>query len=56
LLVVLVPVALVPCQYHVSPEGGVPLAVNVFDPQEFADTVGVGGAVGPGVTVTAMEL
>jgi hypothetical protein len=54
LLAVLVPVAFVPCQYHVSPAGGVPVAVNVFAPQ-FADTVGVGGAVGFAFTVTATE-
>jgi hypothetical protein len=52
---VLVPVAVVPCQYHVSPAGGVPVAVNVFGPHEFADTVGVGGAVGLGVTVTTTD-
>ena len=51
----LVPVASVPCQYHVSPAGGVPVAVNVFSPHEFADTVGVGGAVGFGVTVTTTD-
>jgi hypothetical protein len=55
LLVVLVPVAFVPCQYHVSPPGGVPVAVNVLVPQAFADTVGVGGAVGFALTVTATE-
>jgi hypothetical protein len=55
LLVVLVPVAVVPCQYQVSPAGGVPVAVNVFDPQEFAETVGVGGAVGLALTVTTTD-
>ena len=55
LLVVLVPVAFVPCQYQVSPAGGVPVAVSDFGPHEFADIVGVGGAVGFGVTVTTTE-
>jgi hypothetical protein len=45
-LPVLVPAAEV-CQYQVSPDGGVPLKLNVEVPQSF-DTVGTAGAAGTG--------
>jgi hypothetical protein len=43
-LLVLVPAAEV-CQYQVSPDGGVPLKLNVEVPQSF-ETVGTAGAAG----------
>ena len=46
-----VPLLLVPCQYQVIPEGGVPL-VRVLFPQVFEDMLGVDGVAGTGLTVT----
>jgi hypothetical protein len=43
-LPVLVPVADV-CQYQASPDGGVPLKLNVEIPQSF-ETVGTAGSAG----------
>jgi hypothetical protein len=43
-LLVLVPAADV-CQYHESPDGGVPLKLNVEVPQSF-ETVGTAGSAG----------
>jgi hypothetical protein len=49
-----VPLALVPCQYHVTPEGGLPLKEIVLEPQVFEETIGVGGAVGGVQLVTVI--
>ena len=43
----------VPCQYHVTPAGGLPERVSVLSPQVFADDVGFPGAAGFGFTITA---
>ena len=48
---VLVPELFVPCQYQVTPLGGVPL-VRVLSPQVFVLTVGVDGWAGIGLTFT----
>lgn len=50
-LAVLVPEAFVPCQYQVTPVGGLPRVI-VFAPHEFVDTVGVAGVAGGVDTVT----
>ena len=52
---VLVPKLLVPCQYQVTPLGGVPL-VRVLSPQVFVLTEGVEGWTGMGLTVTLTPL
>ena len=55
LYAVLVPLLFVPCQYHVTPPGGV-LLVRVLLPQVFVLTVGVDGWFGMGLTVTLTSL
>jgi hypothetical protein len=52
---VLVPLEDLPCQYQVTPEGGVPL-VSVLFPQLFVETEGVEGVPGLGFTVTLTPL
>ena len=55
LLVVLVPVELVPCQYQVSPPGAEPFAVSVTPTSAHCGELDVGmpGVVGVAFTVTA---
>lgn len=51
---VLVPFASVPCQYQVTPVGGVPRVI-VFAPQVFVETVGEPGCDGFVAMVTTIE-
>jgi hypothetical protein len=48
---VLLIVELVPCQYQVTPDGGVE-RVKVFAPHVLLETVGLDGTAGTGLTVT----
>ena len=51
-----VPLGFVPCQFQVSPEGGVPTMVSVFGPH-VPDKIGVFGLEGIALTVTlAVEI
>jgi hypothetical protein len=54
LLTMLVPAALVPCQYHVSPTGAEPFAVNVTPASAHCGELDVGapGVAGVAFTVT----
>ena len=47
----LVPPELLPCQYQVTPDGGVE-RVKVFAPHVLPETVGTAGLEGTGFTVT----
>ena len=49
----LVPVALVPCQYQVVPDGG-ELCDSVLSPQVFEETEGVAGEPGNWLMVTVL--